>query len=404
MRILFVSDTYYPHINGVYYFVCRVAPLLQEKGHEVAVIAPSVTMFSTKNKIDGIDVYGIPSFPVLFYKNIRLPIPLLLKSRVSRLLKDFKPNIIHIQDHFFITSAVVKANKKSGIPIIGTNHFMPENLTSLVHSEKWKKKLTTLMWGSFSKIYNQLQLVTTPSEKAAALIRPKLNVEVLSISSGIDLSIFNTNGDPTYIRKKYAIPDKPILLFVGRVDPEKHLEEVIHAVSLAVKAIDFCFVVVGKGISKASLENLAKQLGIADSIIFTGFVPEKDLPFFYKLSRCFIIASIAELLSLAALQAMASGLPVIAANACALSELVQEGVNGYLFEPGDIRKIVQSIYNIMEQDELYRSMREKNLEFIEKHDIHKVADSFERLYKNIILKQPYFGFETLKLQTAKEII
>ena len=404
MKILFVSDTYYPHINGVYYFVCRVAPLLQKKGHEVAVIAPSVTMFSTKNKIDGIDVYGIPSLPVLFYKNIRLPLPLLLKLRVKHLLKNFKPDIIHIQDHFSITSAVVKANKKSGIPIIGTNHFMPENLTSLIHSEKWKKKLSTIMWRSFSKIYNQLLLVTTPSETAAALIRPKLNVEVLSISSGIDLAVFNPDGDPNHIREKYAIPDKPVLLFVGRVDPEKHLEEVIHAVAQAVKAIDFCFVIVGKGISKASLENLAKNLGIADSIIFTGFVQEEDLPFFYKLSRCFIIASIAELLSLAALQAMASGLPVIAANACALSELVQEGVNGYLFEPGDIRKIVQSIYNIMEQEELYWSMREKSLEFIRKHDIHKVTDSFELLYKNNTLKQPYFGFETLKLQTDKEII
>jgi glycosyltransferase involved in cell wall biosynthesis len=392
MRILFVSDTYYPHINGVYYFVCRVAPLLRQKGHEVAVIAPSATIFSTKSKIDDIDVYGIPSLPILFYPNVRLPIPLLLKSRINSLLKKFKPDIIHIQDHFSISAAVVSVNKKQGTPIIGTNHFMPENLTALIHSEKWKKKLSISLWKSFSKVYNQLLLVSTPSETAAELIRPKLNVEVLSISSGIDLAIFNPYGDTANIRKKYAIPNKPILLFVGRVDPEKHLEEVIHAVALAIKKNDFYFVIVGKGIAKQSLENLAKELGIADKVVFTGFVPEEDLPFFYKLSRCFIIASIAELLSLATLQAMASGLPIIAANACALGELVEVGVNGYLFDTGDIDTIAESICKVIDQDDLYRDMGKNNLEYIMRHDIHKVVDSFEKIYEMVSIPKKEMAY------------
>ena len=74
------------------------------------------------------------------------------------------------------------------------------------------------------------------------------------------------------------------------------------------KKIDFYFVIIGRGIKKTALEHLAKKLGISDRVIFTGFVPDADLPYFYKLSRSFIIASIAELLSLATLQAMASGL------------------------------------------------------------------------------------------------
>jgi 1,2-diacylglycerol 3-alpha-glucosyltransferase len=381
MKILFVCDTYYPQLNGVYYFVCRLAPLLQEKGHLVAVIAPSETAYSTFKNMDQIDVYGIPSLPILNYPNVRFPIPFLLKYRIKRILNSFNPDIIHLQDHFSIARAVVQVNKKAAVPIIGTNHFMTENLTSFVHSEKWKRKLSTYFWSRFSKVFNQLLLVTTPSETAARLIRPKLHVEVIPISSGIDLEKFSPFGDTAAIREKYSIPGKPILLFVGRLDPEKNIEEIIHAVALAVRRVDFYLVIVGRGIKKSALEHLAMELGISDKVIFTGFVPDADLPFIYKLSRCFIISSIAELLSLSALQGMASGLPVIAANLGALGELVHNKVNGYLYSPGDINMIVQCISEILSQDELCANMGKKSLEFSYEHDIHKTVEAFEKIYQ-----------------------
>jgi 1,2-diacylglycerol 3-alpha-glucosyltransferase len=380
MRILFVSDTYYPQLNGVYYFVCRLAPLLQERGHHVAVIAPSETVHYTLKKMDHIDVHGLPSLPILNYPNVRIPIPLLLKHRIKGILRSFNPDIIHIQDHFSIAKAIVLVNRKIGIPIIGTNHFMTENLTSFVHSEKWKKRLSTYFWSQFSSVFNQLLLVTTPSETAALLIRPKLQVEVTSISSGINFENFNPFGDTRAVRDKYSIPDKPILLFVGRLDPEKNIEEIIHAVALAVKKIDFYFVIVGRGIKKPALKRLSTELGIADKVIFTGYVPDADLPYIYKLSRCFIISSIAELLSLGALQGMASGLPVIAVNVGALVELVQDQVSGYLYNPGDINRIVHCICEIMSRDEIYNQMSKKSLEFAYKHDIHKTVESFEKIY------------------------
>jgi 1,2-diacylglycerol 3-alpha-glucosyltransferase len=382
MRILFVSDTYYPHLNGVYYFVCRLAPLLQEKGHQVAVIAPSENMFFSRKQIDDIEVFGIPSLPVLYYPKIRFPIPLFLKSRISQILNSFKPDIIHIQDHFSIAKAAVTVNKNLGIPIIGTNHFMTENLTSLFHSEKWKKRLEKIIWSSFSNAFNQVLLVTTPTETAARLIRPKLNVNVIAVSSGVDLEKFNPFGNKEKIRENYSIPDKPILLYVGRLDPEKHLEEVLQAVAIAVKKIDFYFVIVGRGIKKSALEQLVKELGIVNRVVFTGFVPEEDLPFLYKFSRCFIIASIAELLSLATLQAMASGLPIIAVNAGALAEIVHDKINGYLYNSGDINAMVQCICDIFTKDDLYRKMSEMSLEYIVRHDIHKTLTSFERIYLN----------------------
>jgi 1,2-diacylglycerol 3-alpha-glucosyltransferase len=383
MKILFVSDTYYPHLNGVYYFVCRIGSRLQKKGHQVAVIAPSETVNSSLKKIDGLDVYGVPSLPVVYYPKVRITIPLGLKHRIRMILDTFKPDIIHLQDHFSISRAVIEVNKQRNIPIMGTNHFMTENLTSLIRSEKWRNKWSDLLWKNFSAAYNQLALITTPSETAARLISPKLKVEVMSVSSGIDLKIFNPSGVAENIRQKYHIPEKPVLLFVGRLDPEKNIDEILHAVAFAVKKEDFCFVVVGNGIKKSALEQLSDELGIREQVIFTGYVSDEDLPHVYKLSRCFIISSIAELLSLSALQGMAAGLPLIAVNKGALGELVQDGVNGFLYEGGDIYKLVRSMTEVMASDELFESMSRKSLEFVQKHDIRETVLTFEKIYRHL---------------------
>jgi 1,2-diacylglycerol 3-alpha-glucosyltransferase len=387
MRILFVSETYYPHLNGVYYFVCRIAPLLRERGHEVAVIAPSENRHFALKKIDDLDVYTMPSLPLLFYPKLRFPVPIFIQSKIRKVIDSFKPDVIHIQDHFILSKAVIELNKELKIPIIGTNHFMPENITTLFKNKTIKEKVESFLWSRFAYVFNQVELVTTPTETGARLIRPKLNTDVIPISSGISLAEFNPFGKKDTISKKYGLPDKPLLLYVGRVDPEKRIDEILDAVAVAVKTVDFYFVVVGKGVSKAALEEKARQLHIKDKVIFTGFVPNEDLPYFYKLSRCFIIASRAELLSLVTLQAMASGLPVIAVDAGALTELVHDKVNGYLFETGDTDTIVQAISSLFTNDQRHYKMSEKSIEYSLHHDIHKTVASFERAYKSCYLRQ-----------------
>jgi 1,2-diacylglycerol 3-alpha-glucosyltransferase len=383
MRILYVSDTYYPHLNGVYYFVCRIAPLLQRNGHTVAVLAPSETMRFTRKIIDNIEVFGVPSLPVVLYPKVRVPIRFLLQSRIRALLDEFAPDVIHIQDHFLLGRTTVKAGKRKAIPIVGTNHFMPENLTALVRTFRWKKRLEKLLWSRFSSVYDQLMLVTTPTETAARLIRPLLKAEVVAVSSGIDLKKFEPRQNISRIRFRYEIPDKPILLFVGRLDPEKKLDEVLDAVAIALHRTDFCLVVVGKGIQQSALEKQAARLRIIKNVIFTGFVPEEDLPEIYSLSRCFIIASIAELLSLATLQAMASGLPVIAARAGALEELVHDRANGLLFNAGGLHEMADCMVEILGNDTLCRQMGAKSLEYSQQHDILGSVQAFESIYEYV---------------------
>jgi 1,2-diacylglycerol 3-alpha-glucosyltransferase len=381
MRILFVSDTYYPHINGVYYFVRRLGQLLQQNGYEIAVIAPSDSIFQYRKKVDGLDVYYLPSFPAIYYPSVRFTIPFLLRSRIKKIIKSFKPDIIHIQDHLLISKVVVRINRMLKIPIIGTNHLMPENFIFLVPGEKLKQYTENFIWKDFSRVFNQVNVVTTPSETGARLIRSKLKVETVAISNGVSLEQFSSCCDTAHVKEKYLIPDKPVLLYIGRLDREKHIEEILHSVAIAIKKIDFRFVLVGKGMNKNALVQLANKLGISEKVIFTGFVSDEELPYMYKLGRCYIIASIAELQSITTLQAMASGLPVIAVNACALTELVKDKINGYLYNEGDIYTLSKHIEDVIRNDELYRTMSKKSLEIAREHDIYKTLDSFEKLYQ-----------------------
>ena len=384
MKILFVSDSYYPHINGVYYFVCRIGPLLLENGHEVAVIAPSDTMHYSVQKIDGLNVHGLPSISSMIYPTIRIPILFMMRKRIRKIIGQFNPDIIHIQDHFAICKAVVGVNRKLHIPIIGSNHMMPENFTVLLKKPFLKKLLENYIWKEFVKVYNQLAIVTTPTETGVNIIKHRLVNPSIAISSGIDLVHFNPDGETQTIRRKYGIPDKPVLVYAGRLDPEKHIEEILQAVSIALKNIDFSLVLVGRGISKNALQQMAIELKISEHVIFTGFVPDEDLPYFYKLGTAFVIASNAELLSLVSLQAMASGLPLIAVNAGALPELVLHGQNGYLYEEGDIQALAEYIEKTISDEPLNISMRKKSLELIRKHDINQTLVSFENLYKNFM--------------------
>jgi glycosyltransferase involved in cell wall biosynthesis len=267
-----------------------------------------------------------------------------------------------------------------GIPVVATNHFMTENLTAFIGSDKWKKRISRLLWKKFSKAYNRVALVTTPSEWAAGLIRPKLKTRVQTVSSGIDIDSFTPAGSGDWVREKFDIPDKPVLLFVGRLDPEKKIEETIRAVAVALSRIDFCFVIVGKGIKKTFLEKQVKELGIQDHVIFTGFVTDIELPYLYRLSNCFIISSTAELLSLGALQGMAAGLPVIAVNAGALSELIQPGENGFLYSSGDISALAGQICDILGNKLLAKKMSEKSSAAALKHEISSTVLSFEKIY------------------------
>jgi 1,2-diacylglycerol 3-alpha-glucosyltransferase len=386
MKILLATDTYYPDINGAAYFTYRLATLLAKRGHNVFVMCPSRSFKNTVSNNKDVTVYGIRSIPVPIYRNFRIS-ALFISGTVRRAVKEVSPDIVHIQNHFLIGKEAVSAAKKLGIPVVGTNHFMPENLVHYLHlpviAARWVQKLA---WKQFLRVFERLDFVTTPTRTAAALlVRAGLHKDVVSVSCGIDLERFKPTNDGLYLKRKFAIPpDKPVLLYVGRLDKEKRIDMILRALPDILRVTTVHLVLAGVGKEKQNLEALAEKLGIQKAVTFTGFVPDEDLQNIYRIADLFVTAGIAELQSIVTMEAMASGLPVIAVNAMALPELVHDGENGYLFSDGDSQMLAEKVIAILANQAMRVEMSRQSLEIIRNHDINKIIERYEAIYGQTI--------------------
>jgi len=337
MRILIATDTYYPDVNGAAYFTYRLTTILAKRGHNVFVMCPSRSLRNIVSNDKGVTVYGIRSIHIPVYQNFRIS-PLFISKTIRRAIEEISPDIVHIQNHFLIGKRVVSAAKKLGIPVMGTNHFMPENLVHYLHlpeiAERWLRKFA---WGQCIRTFEQLDYVTTPTKTAVALLKNAgFSKDVMPISCGIDLERFKPTNDGLYLKQIFAIPiNTPVLLYVGRLDKEKRIDLILRALSDILRVTSVHLVLAGIGKEKQKLEELTEKLGIQKAVTFTGFVPDKDLPNIYKIADLFVIAGIAELQSIVTMEAMASGLPVVAVNAMALPELVHDGENDVKKEFGN---------------------------------------------------------------------
>jgi glycosyltransferase involved in cell wall biosynthesis len=389
MKILFGTDNFYPNVNGAAHFSYELAKGLAKSGHEVSVIAPSRKFRFTVTKHQGITIYGISSvmIPKMIHPaGIRIPVTI-TPQKIKEIIREVNPQIVHIQDHFMIGNVLVNTARKMHIPLVGTNHFMPENfLHYLLPPDFAKKPLSKFAWKQFINVYQHLDIITTPTKTAAGLIKSLgLKNQVLAISCGVDLKRFNPKIKGDYLKKRYQIaPSKPVILFVGRLDKEKKIDVVIKAFSIVLKSINAHLVIVGKGKEKTNLINLTKSLELEKDVTFAGFVPDKELPYLHKMADIFTIASIAELQSIATMEAMASGLPIVAAKVMALPELVHSGKNGYLFNDGDTKDLAKKIVKILENPDLKKRMSEYSLKIIRQHDIKNTIRSYEKLYKRIL--------------------
>lgn len=204
---------------------------------------------------------------------------------------------------------------------------------------------------------------------------------VLAISCGIDASRF-ANDSPVQ-------NSSPVALFLGRLDDEKRVDVLLKAVAKLTAHPTLRVELVGDGGERERLKKLAGTLGIADRVSFLGHVKDEELPGIYERATVFVMPSIAELQSIATMEAMASGRPVIGADAMALPHLVHDGDNGYLFPPGDVDALADRLARILtaDQTELNR-LSENSLHLIQAHDINRTVRIFEDLYLGVGEAEP----------------
>lgn len=390
MKIFYALETFLPHISGVTISTDRLADYFsQNKKNKVYVITASPNGdFQIDSDSHNYTIIRIKSHTNPIRK--KLKVSYLASLHARKILDDFNPDIIHIQDPFFISQSLAFEAKKRKIPVIATQHCSLKFPLTYLKLPKFLQKTTekTMAKVLAAFINNYCKTLITPSEfiKKQA-IKWEINIPVEIISNGVDLDAFAKSRISEEFLKKYKIEDfisKPIVLYSGRIDKDKNLETLIKAIPLVLKEVDVNFLFLGGGDLK---EELIRQMADEDcsfkeNVCFLGPIEsqDSDLAKFYRLATLFVMPSPIEAQSLATMEAMASGLPVVAAKKGALPELIKNRENGFLVEAFNPEEYAKAIIEIIKNKNLRKKLEKKSLELIAYHDSEKTFQKIKKIY------------------------
>lgn len=380
LTILIGCDTFAPDINGAARFAERLAAGLVVRGHDVHVVAPNTEYRRAAPRTEVVEdqpmtLHRLPSVRWPPHDWLRFVWPWRSKHYARQVLDAVKPDVVHIQSHIVLGRGLAREARKRGIPIVATNHVMAENLLDFTALPAFLNRyILALAWADAKRTFDMTRAVTTPTRNAADFLESTIDLHgVIPISCGIDQANYTADLTPREANR---------ILFVGRLTTEKGIDVLLKAVAKLDPFLDVSVDLVGGGDQRKNLETLSDQLGIRSRVTFHGHASEADLRALYTRASVFAIASIAELQSIATMEAMASGLPVVAANAVALPHLVHDGENGFLFEPGNDDELAARLTDVLTASPEERlRMQKASLDGVSVHDIGRTLDTFEALYR-----------------------
>lgn len=333
MNVGLFTETYYPEINGVATSAYMLKNELERRGHNVYVFT-TTTPGAPKHEHN---VFRVPSIPFIFISERR--VGLFYQPKLANIIRKLNLDIIHTQTEFSLGIFGRIMARELKLPIVHTYHTIYEDYTHYLTHFKALDRRAKAFARTYSKVCcNTVEQVIVPTEKTRELLmRYSVHKDISVVPTGIDLHKFKkenySSDDILKLKEKYNIqPEEKVLLYLGRVSQEKNLEEIIQAMPGYMRRRENVkFVVVGSGPALDKLIELVNKLELKDRFVFTGAQPWDTIGLFYRLGDVFVSASRSETQGLTYIEALASGLPVVAREDRCLDNILEEGKNGYSF-------------------------------------------------------------------------
>ncbi len=364
MKILFISDVYFPRINGVSTSMETYHRNLRLLGHAVHVIAPDYGVPSS----DETDIMRVPSRRIPFDPEDRLMSFKWVMQQKTK-IRDENYDLIHVQTPFVAHYLGIKLSRMLGIPCVETYHtFFEEYLHHYVPLVP--KSLTRLIANRFSRHQgNSLDGMIVPSKPMLRVLKGYgITTPTEVIPTGIEPASF-VLGDRAAFRTKHGIPqNRPVMLFVGRVAHEKNIGFLLQVVDRIRHEIsDILFVIAGEGPALKSLEQKVKDLRISENVLFVGNLDRHaELNGCYRAADVFVFSSRTETQGLVLLEAMAQGVPVVSIAELGTRDVLREGLGVWIVQE-DLtdfsKKVVTLLRDNQERKALGNSGREYALEW-----------------------------------------
>ena len=382
LRIGLFTDTYAPQVNGVSISLQLVSEGLQKRGHQVTIFAPRIPGYTD-------DQPGVMRLPSLKYLNnppIYVAVLGTPRSTWSLTRKHF--DVLHAHSPLTVGLLAYLTASTKNLPLIYTYHTSITDYTHYLkviggtgvirHAARWFSTTST-------NLGNQ---IVVPSPKFyRLLLEQKVTRPIHIIPNGIDLSNFKAVKNPGSFKSKLGVSaDAPILLSVGRVDPEKRLDFLIDAFDrIADRVPEAHLVFAGDGGARKKLQEHAAAVKSSSRIHFLGMVDRSELPTILHDATVFLSASTTEVHPISVIEAIASGLPLVAVQDEAFEGMIVENENGHL-TPLDVTTYSETSLKLLNDPERIVRFGKRSMELSEKYSIEGQVRALETLYIEAILQ------------------
>ena len=389
MKIGLFTDTYYPQINGVAISVLMLKENLEMLGHKVYVF----TTTDPKAVKGEINIYRVPSLPFTSERRLGM----FYNPHLAKIIKGLELDLIHTNTEFSLGIFGRAMARELHIPLLHTYHTIYEDYTHYIVNLSLLDPITKTAARKISaKFCNSADQVIVPTDKVKELLLSyDVNKNISVIPTGIELDKFSKcSYDSDKIRNLrtslgIGAKDK-VVLYVGRIAEEKNIGEILIAMKSYLKGKDDVkFVLIGDGPEKSNLEDMAKELGIHHKTIFAGARPWDMIGMYYQIGDVFVSASQSETQGLTYIEAMASGLPVVAKADRCLDGVLENNINGCTFN--DKEGLLQALDYLLNNDLQKEQLSRGAVKSSEKFSAAFFASTIEVLYKNVIAEQSSGG-------------
>jgi glycosyltransferase involved in cell wall biosynthesis len=368
MRIAFSVETFLPKIDGIVTIACLTLEYLRENGVNTILLAPQQGI----REYADAPVIGVPCIVNPLYPEGRVSFP---TPNTYRVIRDFHPDLVHAIDPGFIGAGALFAAKSLRVPTVASYHLSLSRAAKDYGLGFLEKPIRAMrIWG-----FNAVDHALAPSRQAQNLLRSGGVRRVGWWRRGVDCERFHPRFRNFEMRQRLSNghPDDVILLYVGRLAPEKGLhllKPLLEHISGARLAL------IGDGPHRGYLEGLFKGL----PVVFMGYCQGEELATAYASADIFTFASSHESFGLVLAEAIASGLPVVSSRVGGADDIIQHGETGYIFDVGQMDRIEEYVYELATNEEKRKQMGLQARRFAETLKWDEIMRELIYFYEDII--------------------
>ena len=377
MKIAFFTETFLPKVDGIVTRLTKTIEFLTKNGDEVIVFCPEGCPDSYK----GATIVGVAAMPLPLYPELKLGLP---GPAVSDKLEEFKPDLVHVVNPAVLGLGGIWLAKTNNIPLIASYHtHLPKYL-----EHYGMGMLEPLLWELLKAAHNQALLNLCTSTAMVNELEDKGIQRTALWQRGVDTENFRPELRSEKMREKlfgkYQNTDS-LLIYVGRLSAEKQIERIKPVLDNIPGA---CLALVGDGPYRGQLEKIFENT----KTNFIGYLSGEELASAYASGDIFLFPSSTETLGLVLLEAMAAGCPVIGANKGGIPDIINDGINGCLYDPDEEdngeRSLIEATKKILADKNKKEAMRKEARKEAEQWDWNQATLQLQKYYSETLENIP----------------